>query len=119
MATRFPVLIAIGLVAGLFSGLFGVGGGILIVPLLVAFAAYPPKTAMATSLAAILFTATAAAASHAANGNVAWKEAALIGLPAVVGAVAGAVIHQRLSTRWMVLGFSVFLAVVALDLLAG
>ena len=40
-------------------------------------------------------------------------------MEAVVGAVAGAEIHQRLSTRWMVLGFSVFLAVVALDLLAG
>jgi uncharacterized protein len=117
--TRFPVLIAIGLVAGLFSGLFGVGGGILIVPLLIAFAAYPPKTAMATSLAAILFTATAAAASHAANGNVAWKEAALVGLPAVAGAVVGTEIHQRLSSRWMVLGFSAFLAAVAVELLVG
>ena len=45
---------------------------------------------MATSLAAILFTAVAAAASHAFAGNVAWKEGALIGLPAVAGAVLGA-----------------------------
>jgi len=72
---------------------------------------------MATSLAAILFTATAAAASHALYGNVAWKDAALIGIPAVAGAVVGAEIHQRASTRGMVLAFSAFLALVALDLL--
>jgi uncharacterized protein len=119
VATPIPVLLVIGLVAGLFSGIFGVGGGILIVPLLVALAAYPPKTAMATSLAAILFTATAAALSHASQGNVAWKEGALIGLPAVVGAVLGTEIHQRVSTRWAVLGFSVFLSAVAVDLLVG
>ena len=110
------VLIAIGLAAGFFSGLFGVGGGVIIVPLLVALAAYPPKGAMATSLAAILFTATAAAASHALQGNVAWKEAGLIGLPAVAGAVVGTELHQRVEARWMVLGFSVFLAAVAVNL---
>ena len=75
--------------------MFGVGGGIIIVPLLIALAAYPPKTAMATSLAAILFTATAAAASHANEGNVAWAEAVLIGVPAVFGALLGAAFHQR------------------------
>ena len=116
MTHRLVPLIAIGLVAGFFSGMFGVGGGILIVPLLIAFAAYPPKTAMATSLAAILFTATAAAASHAQAGNVEWGRAALIGLPAVAGAVVGAAWHQRVSSRGIVLAFSAFLALVALRL---
>jgi uncharacterized protein len=110
------VLVAIGLVAGFFSGMFGVGGGIVIVPLLIALQAYAPKRAMATSLAAILFTAAAAGAWHAAAGNVAWKEAALIGLPAVVGAVVGAAVHQRVDSRSVVLGFSVFLAAVAVKL---
>jgi hypothetical protein len=110
------VLIGIGLVAGFFSGLFGVGGGILIVPLLVGLVRYPPKTAMATSLAAILFTAVAAATSHASAGNVAWKEGALIGLPAVVGAVIGASLHQRIDSQRVVLLFSVFLAAVAVKL---
>jgi uncharacterized protein len=107
------VLVAIGLVAGFFSGLFGVGGGIVIVPLLIAACRYPPKRAMATSLAAILFTAAAAAAWHAETGNVAWREAALIGLPAVGGAVAGAAIHQRVGSRTIVLGFALLLLVVA------
>jgi uncharacterized membrane protein YfcA len=113
---RVLVLVAIGLVAGFFSGLFGVGGGILIVPLLVAFADYRVKTAMATSLAAILFTAVAAAASHAFAGNVAWKEGALIGLPAVAGAYLGAALHQRVDSRRVTLGFSVFLAAAAVKL---
>jgi uncharacterized membrane protein YfcA len=110
------VLVAIGLAAGLFSGLFGVGGGILIVPMLIAFRGYPPKTAMATSLAAILFTAIAAGASHASAGNVAWKEGALIGVPAVAGAYVGAAVHQRIDTRRVVLLFAVFLAAVAVRL---
>jgi uncharacterized membrane protein YfcA len=110
------VLVAIGLVAGYFSGLFGVGGGILIVPLLISFAAYRAKPAMATSLAAILFTAVAAATSHAFAGNVAWKEGALIGLPAVVGAYLGAALHQRVDSRRMTLAFSLFLAAAAVKL---
>jgi uncharacterized membrane protein YfcA len=110
------VLIAIGLVAGFFSGLFGVGGGIIIVPLLIGFAAYKAKPAMATSLAAILFTAGAAAASHAFAGNVAWKEGALIGLPAVIGAYLGAALHQRVDSRRMTLGFALFLAAAAVKL---
>jgi len=113
---RVLVLVAIGLIAGFFSGLFGVGGGIVIVPLLIAFAAYRPKPAMATSLAAILFTAVAAASAHAFAGNVAWKEGALIGLPAVLGAYMGAALQQRVDSRQMTLAFSVLLAVAAVKL---
>jgi len=116
MSRRLLVLIAIGLVAGFFSGMFGVGGGVIIVPMLIAFAAYPPKTAMATSLAAILFTATAAAAAHANEGNVEWADAVLLGIPAVGGALIGAAWHQRASTRNIVLAFSTFLALVAVRL---
>jgi uncharacterized protein len=108
--------VLIGLVAGVFSGLLGVGGGIIVVPMLVAFAGYQPKMAMATSLAAILFTSVAAAASHAQTGNVRWADAALIGLPAVVGATIGTEIHQRMRTRGLVLGFCVLLVGVAVRL---
>ena len=99
MSERTLALVGIGLAAGFLSGVLGVGGGILIVPLLVAGVAYEPKPAMATSLAAILLTAIAAAASHAQAGNVAWRDAALIGVPAVAGAVLGAWLHQRITTR--------------------
>jgi uncharacterized membrane protein YfcA len=113
---RVLVLVAIGLVAGFFSGLFGVGGGILIVPLLITFAAYRAKPAMATSLAAILFTAIAAATSHAFAGNVDWKDGALIGIPAVAGAYVGAALSQRVDSRRVTFAFSLFLAVAAVKL---
>jgi uncharacterized membrane protein YfcA len=116
VSSRSLALVAAGLVAGLFSGLFGVGGGIVVVPMLVALCAYPPKTAMATSLAAILFTAVAAAASHAQAGNVHWGDAALIGLPAVAGAAIGAEIHQRTRPRRLVLAFAALLVAVAVRL---
>ena len=103
----------IGLAAGFLSGVLGVGGGVLIVPLLVGGVGYEPKRAMATSLAAILLTAIAAAASHGQAGNVAWRDAALIGLPAVAGAVFGAWLHQRITTRAVTLAFAAFLLITA------
>jgi uncharacterized protein len=116
VSRRTLALVGIGLVAGFVSGVLGVGGGIVIVPLLVGAVAYSPKPAMATSLAAILFTAVAAAASHAQAGNVAWGDAALIGLPATAGAVGGAWLHQRVATRRVVLAFAVLLALTAAKL---
>jgi uncharacterized protein len=116
VSRRTLALVGIGLVAGFFSGVLGVGGGIVIVPLLVALVAYRAKPAMATSLAAILFTSVAAAAAHAQAGNVDWSNAALIGLPATVGAVGGAWLHQRIAPRRVVLAFAFFLAVTAAKL---
>jgi hypothetical protein len=116
VSERTLALVGIGLAAGFLSGLLGVGGGILIVPLLVAGAGYRPKQAMPTSLAAILLTAIAAAVSHAQAGNVAWRDAALIGVPAVAGAVLGAWLHQRIAARTVTLAFSGFLLITAAKL---
>jgi uncharacterized membrane protein YfcA len=116
VSERTLALVGIGLAAGFLSGVLGVGGGILIVPLLVAGVGYAPKPAMATSLAAILLTAIAAAASHAQAGNVAWRDAALIGMPAVAGAVFGAWLHQRVTARTVTLAFAGFLLLTAAKL---
>lgn len=105
-----------GLVAGLFAGIFGVGGGIVIVPALVAFAAYSPKTAMATSLGGMLFIVIAAAVAHSQAGNVQFAAAALIGIPAAAGAFGGAWLHQRLDSRRLALGFAALLVLVAIRL---
>ena len=110
-------LVLIGIVAGFFSALFGVGGGILIVPLLILAAGYAERPAAATSLAAIGITALAGAVAYAALGRVHVAEAAAIGLPAAFGAFAGTAIQQRVPRRALSLLFAACLAVIALRLL--
>src|SRR5687768_7425807 len=88
-------LVAIGLVAGFFSALFGVGGGIVIVPMLILLLRFPPRWAMATSLTAIGVTALAGTIAYAFHGKVEPEYALLVGLPAAAGAVAGTAVQQR------------------------
>ena len=103
--------------AGVFSALFGVGGGIVIVPLLVILCGIAPKPATGTSLAAIGLTAFFGAAAYGILGDVHWGEAATVGLPAVAGVLAGVWVQQRLPTRVLVLLFAAFLVVIAVLLL--
>jgi uncharacterized protein len=110
-------LLAIGLLAGLFSALFGVGGGIVVVPLLILVARYSERPAMATSLAAIGLIALVGAVTYALHGEVKPGAAAIVGIPAALGAVAGASLQQRLATRTLSLGFAALLAGVAVWLL--
>lgn len=112
-------LVAIGLAAGLFSALFGVGGGVVVVPLLILLVALPTRAATATSLAAIGITALAGALTYAAHGYLEVGWAALVGLPAAAGAVAGTVLAQRLTTRALTLAFAGLLAVLGVWFVAG
>jgi uncharacterized protein len=109
-------LMAIGTLAGLFSGLFGVGGGSVIVPLLMLWLGYDERAATATSLAAIVFIAGFAAATQGLYGNVKVLDALLIGLPAVVGVLLGARLQQRLHTRAIALLFAAVLVASAVEL---
>ena len=115
---RAPKLAVVGTVAGAFSGLFGVGGGVVIVPLLVLWLDYDERQATATSLAAIAVIAGCAAAFQGAYGNVDVAKGVLIGIPAVGGVVAGTALQQRIPTRWIGGGFALFLAVSAIVQLA-
>jgi uncharacterized protein len=92
-------LAAIATVAGAFSGLFGVGGGAIIVPLLVLWLGYGHKEATGTSLAAIVVIAALAAGVHAAYGNVDLWMGLLVAAPAVAGVLAGTALQQRISER--------------------
>ena len=113
-----PRLVLVGLVAGVFSTLFGVGGGIVIVPLLVALLAFPTHAATATSLGGILLTATAGVVLYALRDEVRPAYAALVGLPAAAGALAGTSLQQRLSNRELTLAFAALLVVIGLWLVA-
>ena len=110
-------LILIGLVAGFFSALFGVGGGIVIVPLLLLVARWDLRPATATSLAAIGIIALAGTVSYGFHGELKPGAAALVGLPAAAGAIAGTALQQRLAGRTLSLLFAVMLAGVGIKLL--
>ena len=78
-ARRTLRLAAIGTAAGLFSGLFGVGGGVIMVPLLVVWCGFGARLATGTSLAAIVIIAAVATGVHGVYGNVHLREGVLVG----------------------------------------
>jgi uncharacterized membrane protein YfcA len=111
-------LAVIGLLAGVFSALFGVGGGILAVPLLVLIASFPERAATATSLGAIGITALAGSVFFGIRGDVDVAHAALVGIPAAAGAIAGTSLQQRITGRAISYLFAALLFAVAVWLLA-
>jgi hypothetical protein len=117
-ATRggIPQLVVIGAVAGLFSAVFGVGGGILVVPLLIVLAGYDTRAATATSLAAIIFVAVWGTVAHGALGNVEYDKALLVGVPAMLGVTVGVRLKPRLPTAVLTYLFAGLLVVVAVVL---
>jgi hypothetical protein len=116
---RAVKLLVIATAAGAFSGLFGVGGGTVIVPMLILWLAYGEREATGTSLAAIVVIGIFATAGHGAYGNVDLLNGILIGLPAVAGVITGTAIQQRLPERSVSLLFALLLVAVAIQLLVG
>ena len=116
-AARTLKLAAIGTAAGAFSGLFGVGGGSVIVPLLILWFGYGEREATGTSLAAIVVISAAAVAFQAGYGNVHPGKALVVGLPALVGVVGGTWLQQRVPTRAISLLFAALLVAVAVELI--
>ena len=110
-------LVAIGLAAGVFSAFFGVGGGIVVVPLLILSVGLPERVATATSLLAIAITASAGVIVFAFRGEVDPGYAALVGLPAAAGALAGTAWQQRVRTSTVTYGFAVLLCAIGTWLL--
>jgi uncharacterized membrane protein YfcA len=112
-------LALIGVVAGVFSALLGVGGGLIIVPLLILAASFPPHAATATSLGAIGLTAVAGVVAYAVRGEVDVGYAALVGIPAAVGALAGVSLQRRVSAARLTLSFASLLVGLGIWLLVG
>jgi uncharacterized protein len=118
VTTRNLQLVGIGTAAGVFSGLFGVGGGTIIVPLLILWLAYGEREATGTSMAAIILIALYAVIFQEVEyGNVDPGNAAIVGIPAVAGAIAGTALQQRLPERAISLLFAGLLLVVAVQLI--
>ncbi len=108
--------IGIGLGAGLLSGLFGVGGGTVIVPLLVLLLGFDQRLGAGTSLAAIVPTATVGVISYAVHGAVAWIPALILAVGSVVGAQIGTRLLPRISQTALRWGFVGFLVIVIVTL---
>lgn len=118
-AIPWAAVVAAGLVAGFTSGLFGVGGGIVVVPALTLLARFPPKLATGTSLTAIVPISLAGAVGYATAGEVDLAYAGLVALGALVGAVVGTRWLESISVPALQLAFAGLMLVTAVRLVLG
>ncbi|WP_209125033.1 sulfite exporter TauE/SafE family protein [Alkalihalobacillus sp. BA299] len=106
------IAIPIAFVVGMLSGLFGIGGGSLMVPAMILLFGFPPHMAVATSMFMIFFSAISSSISHIALGNVDWFYAMALIPGAWIGGKLGAVISQRLKSDTLVMMLRIFLIVI-------
>jgi hypothetical protein len=108
-----PKLLAIGIGGGVLSGLLGVGGGVIMVPLLVLWAGYAQREAHAMSLGAIIPISIAGIATYGIAGEVHYWYAIALAAGAVVGAQIGARLLAQIDERLLKVVFGAFLVGVA------
>jgi uncharacterized membrane protein YfcA len=114
------LLVVIGLAAGLLSGVFGIGGGVVIVPALIYWAGFSQHRATGTSLAVLLPPIGFAAMwEYYRHGNVNVRAAMIIAGAVFVGGWLGAVIASRVSGPYLRLAFGVFVVVLGMYLMVG
>ena len=102
-----PKAISLGLVAGFIGGLFGVGGGVIMVPGLVLWLGLEQHRAHATSVATIIAIASAGVVPFAIDGEVRWDHAGWLLIGALVGAYFGARLVKRVPAVWLARAFVV------------
>lgn len=108
-------LLLVGLAAGVLAGLFGIGGGVLIVPALIYFAAMPIKTATGTSLGALLLpVGLLGALAYWKAGHVDVRASLLVAAGLFIGALLGARVALTINSAALQRGFAVFLVLVAI-----
>ena len=117
MSQRLVRIAVIGTAAGFFSGLFGVGGGTVMVPLLIVWLGYGEREATGTSLMAILLIAGVGAGLQGIYGNVHPLDALIVGAPAIGGVIAGTALQQRIPERAVAFAFAVLLVISAILLI--
>jgi uncharacterized membrane protein YfcA len=110
---RTAAIIATGVGIGVLTGLFGVGGGFVILPALVLLLGLPMPVAVGTSLLVVALTSASALAAHLATGGIDWAVAGSFAAAAIVGALAGSRLGRRLSSERLTHIFAVLVIVVA------
>jgi uncharacterized protein len=116
VSSRLLRLAAIGSAAGVFSGLFDVGGGTIIVPLLVLWFAYGQKEATGTSLVAIVLVSLVGTWRQREYGNVRMRDGVVIGVLSPLGVLAGVALANAVSERTLELSFAAMQLVFAWQL---
>lgn len=120
LPTSILTLLIIGLIAGILSGFFGIGGGVVIVPSLIFFLGFSQHKATGTSLAVLLPPIGLAAVwEYYGHGNVDLRAALFVALAALVGAWVGAIWANKLSGPALKLGFGVFVVIMGCYLIHG
>ena len=114
--TSALLIAALGVLAGVISGLFGVGGGIIFVPALTLILGRHQLQAEATSLAAIVPVAIVGSWRQNREGLVRWKTAAIIGVASIGGVLAGAEVATSLSNKALERAFGIFLVAASIQL---
>ena len=111
------LVVAFGIAVGVFSAVFGVGGGVLMVPFMVLALDLTQHTAEGSSLLAIVPIALAGAYSHHRNGFVEWKTAARLAAGGVLGALAGALVGLGVPAELLQTLFAALVAIVGVRLI--
>lgn len=112
----FVILAILGALTGLLSGVFGIGGGVVLVPLLVLFLKFPQRIAAGTSVAAILPAAVVGGIAYTLNGQVDWMAAVCLAVGVIGGAQLGSYLLSRTPTGFLSYLFVAFLIVVVVSL---
>ncbi len=114
--SMIATLAGIGIFAGIVSGLFGVGGGLIFVPLLILLRQFDPHLAIGTSIAVVVPTAMMAAFRHHLGGMVDWKTVAVLAVFSILGAWVGAALSLKLPVDVLRRALAVFLVFIAAKL---
>ncbi|MEM9508550.1 MAG: sulfite exporter TauE/SafE family protein [Cyanobacteria bacterium P01_E01_bin.35] len=121
-SVSLPKVASIGFSAGILSGLFGVGGGIIMVPLQRAFLGESLKESIVTSLGAIVLISGAGVTQHALAGNVLWLPGLLLGMGSLIGGQLGARLLPKLPeilVQYLFTGLLISLAIYMIQLALG
>ena len=118
--SSITLLLMIGFISGIASGLFGIGGGVLIVPALIYLAGFSQHAATGTSLAVLLPpVGLAAVIEYYRHGNVNLKAAMFVAIALFVGGWFGAVVANHVSGPYLRLAFGIFVVALGFYLILG
>lgn len=112
----YPIWVALlfSCIVGLISGLFGIGGGSIIVPTLVLLFRFPPHVAVATSMFLVFLSSLVNSASHIFLGNVPWIHTIPVIIGAYVGANLGAALNKRVTSKTIVLVLQIIMLLIGI-----